>query len=380
MHISVLPNQCAYYCLFFIFGADFAKTEFRGIPRKPIDTTGGNLYILSAMAQQNTGTNKKSIIKAGLTLSVMTLASRIMGLLREMTKAAFLGTSGYADAFGIAFMIPNLFRRLFAENAISVAFIPTFKGYLEEDTNSETHAETQLFISSSLTLVSFLTAIITILGIAISPLIVPLFYTGETDAAFVAETIFLTRIMFPYLFVISAAAFLQGILNGSKIFAPSGFTPVLFNAIVIAVTYFLTPQLPNPHNLPQEAQATRAMSFGVLTGGCFQALFQWPFVKSTGWKTTLTGLKNAFTNPGTRKVVSLIVPTISGMAFADAGYQLKSEVLSEMADDGVFMHNAPRKNMNRLISKEQLDSLKQRNIIETVRSVMKGRFELKQEA
>ena len=279
------------------------------------------------MAQQNTGTNKKSIIKAGLTLSVMTLASRIMGLLREMTKAAFLGTSGYADAFGIAFMIPNLFRRLFAENAISVAFIPTFKGYLEEDTNSETHAETQLFISSSLTLVSFLTAVITVIGIAITPLIVPLFYSKGTDAAFVAETIFLTRIMFPYLFVISAAAFLQGILNGSKIFAPSGFTPVLFNAIVIAVTYFLTPQLPNPHNLPQEAQAARAMSFGVLTGGCFQALFQWPFVKSTGWKTTLTSLKNAFTNPGTRKVVALIVPTIIGMA----AYQLNDLVSSALA-------------------------------------------------
>ena len=298
-----------------------------GIPRKPIDTAGGNLYILSAMAQQNTGTNKKSIIKAGLTLSVMTLASRIMGLLREMTKAAFLGTSGYADAFGIAFMIPNLFRRLFAENAISVAFIPTFKGYLEEDTTPENHAGTQLFISSSLTLVSFLTAVITVIGIAITPLIVPLFYSKGTDAAFVAETIFLTRIMFPYLFVISAAAFLQGILNGSKIFAPSGFTPVLFNAIVIAVTYFLTPQLPNPHNLPQEAQAARAMSFGVLTGGCFQALFQWPFVKSTGWKTTLTGLKNAFTNPGTRKVVALIVPTIIGMA----AYQLNDLVSSALA-------------------------------------------------
>ena len=263
------------------------------------------MYIFPVMAQQNTGTNKKSIIKAGLTLSVMTLASRIMGLLREMTKAAFLGTSGYADAFGIAFMIPNLFRRLFAENAISVAFIPTFKGYLEEDTTPENHAATQLFISSSLTLVSFLTAVITVIGIAITPLIVPLFYSKGTDAAFVAETIFLTRIMFPYLFVIS----------------------VLFNAIVIAVTYFLTPQLPNPHNLPQEAQAARAMSFGVLTGGCFQALFQWPFVKSTGWKTTLTSLKNAFTNPGTRKVVALIVPTIIGMA----AYQLNDLVSSALA-------------------------------------------------
>ena len=215
------------------------------------------------MTEQSAGSGKKSIVKAGLMLSAMTLASRVMGLLREMTKAAFLGTSGYADAFGIAFMIPNLFRRLFAENAISVAFIPTFKGYLEDDINAEKHAETQIFISSSLTLVSFLTAAITAVGIVITPLIVPFFYNRGTEAAIVAETALLTRIMFPYLFVISAAAFLQGILNGSKIFAPSGFTPVLFNAIVIGVTYFLAPQLPNPHNLPQEAQAAHAMAFGV---------------------------------------------------------------------------------------------------------------------
>ena len=72
----------------------------------------------------------KSIVRSGLLLTLMTFASRIMGLIREMTKASFLGTGLYADCFSVAFMIPNLFRRLFAENAISVAFIPTFKDYL----------------------------------------------------------------------------------------------------------------------------------------------------------------------------------------------------------------------------------------------------------
>ena len=118
----------------------------------------------------------KSLLKSGLILSLMTFASRIMGLVREMTKAAFLGTSAYADAFGIAFMIPNLFRRLFAENSISVAFIPTFRGYLEEDNSEESHKSIQLFVSSTLTLVSFLTAIVTVLGIIITPLIIPFFY------------------------------------------------------------------------------------------------------------------------------------------------------------------------------------------------------------
>lgn len=269
----------------------------------------------------------KSLLKSGLVLSLMTFASRIMGLIREMTKAAFLGTSAYADAFGIAFMIPNLFRRLFAENAISVAFIPTFRGYLEEDNNEEKHAETQLFVSSTLTLVSFLTAVVTVIGILLSRFIVPFFFNGNTDEVILTEASLLTKIMFPYLFVISIAAFFQGILNGSNIFAPSGFTPVLFNGIVVLVTYMLTPILDNPNNLPQEALAARAMSFGVITGGCMQALFQWPFVKKTGWKTTLTGLKNAFTNPGTRKVIALIVPTIIGMA----AYQLNDLVSTALA-------------------------------------------------
>lgn len=269
----------------------------------------------------------KSLLKSGLVLSLMTFASRIMGLIREMTKAAFLGTSAYADAFGIAFMIPNLFRRLFAENAISVAFIPTFRGYLEEDNSEEKHAETQLFVSSTLTLVSFLTAVVTVIGILLSRFIVPFFFNGNTDEVILAEASLLTKIMFPYLFVISIAAFFQGILNGSNIFAPSGFTPVLFNGIVVLVTYMLTPILDNPNNLPQEALAARAMSFGVITGGCMQALFQWPFVKKTGWKTTLTGLKNAFTNPGTRKVIALIVPTIIGMA----AYQLNDLVSTALA-------------------------------------------------
>ena len=75
----------------------------------------------------------KSLASAGIKLSILTLGSRLLGLVREMTKASFLGTSGLADAFGVAFMIPNLFRRLFAENSISVAFIPTFKAYLEKN-------------------------------------------------------------------------------------------------------------------------------------------------------------------------------------------------------------------------------------------------------
>ena len=281
---------------------------------------------------------KKSIVKSGLVLSLMTFASRIMGLLREMTKASFLGTSMHADAFSTAFMIPNLFRRLFAENAISVAFIPTFKSYLEKDDSPENRNSTQEFLKATFTLVSFLTACVVVIGIIITPLLMPLFCKKPTDttAADYAmqlqawllkkdEITILTRIMFPYLFVISIAAFFQGILNGCKIFAPSGFTPVLFNAIVIISTYVLAPFTENP---------ARAMSIGVILGGCVQAFFQWPFVRKTGWKICFTSLKKTFSNPGTKKVISLVVPTIIGMA----AYQLNDVVstsLANRAGDGI---------------------------------------------
>ena len=274
---------------------------------------------------------KKSIVRSGLVLSLMTFASRIMGLIREMTKASFLGTGFYSDCFSVAFLIPNLLRRLFAENAITVAFIPTFKSYLEKGDDDNNRRETQDFITSTLTLVSFLTVCVVIIGIIITPLLMPIFCKKPADAgaANYAELVqywlnqkqeitYLTRIMFPYLFLISVAAFFQGVLNGCNIFAPSGFTPVLFNGIVILATYILAPHTQNP---------ARAMSIGVVSGGLVQALFQWPFIKQTGWKIRLTSLKKTFTNPGTRKVIALIVPTIIGMA----AYQLNDLVSTSMA-------------------------------------------------
>lgn len=282
--------------------------------------------------RQKKSNTKKSLLASGLSLSFFTLCSRILGLVREMTKASFLGTSKFADAFGIAFMIPNLLRRLFAENSISVAFIPTFRGYLEDSAtsgkDSDEFKKTKEFLNSTITLISFCTTVVVILGIAFSPLIIPLFL-DESDSVLTAEAVFLTRIMFPYLFVISLAAFFQGILNGVKIFSPSGFTPVLFNSIVIACTYIFTPLLTkNVADAELRAQmAARAMSFGVLIGGCVQAIFQLPFVIKTGWFCHFTSLKKAFKNPGTKKVIALVGPTVIGMA----AYQLNDVISTALA-------------------------------------------------
>lgn len=259
---------------------------------------------------------KKSLFASGVKLSFITLFSRILGVIREATKADFLGTTALADAFGIAFTIPNLFRRLFAENSVSVAFIPTFKEYLDNSNTEEGRKITQDFISASLTLVSFLTALVVIIGIIVAPFIVKVFTNAEGDI--IQETALLTRIMFPYLFVISVAALFQGILNGLKIFTPSGFTPILFNLCVIGGTYLLSPYTANP---------ARAMAIGVIVGGTIQALFQLPFVLKNNWKINFSSIKKAFTNPGTRKVMSLIGPTIIGMA----AYQLNDAVSIALA-------------------------------------------------
>ncbi|MBQ3799607.1 MAG: murein biosynthesis integral membrane protein MurJ, partial [Treponema sp.] len=268
----------------------------------------------------------KSLLTKGLSLSFLTLCSRILGLVREMTKAKFLGTSALGDAFGIAFQVPNFCRRLFAENSVSVAFIPTFKKYLvsQEEGNSGRTA-TQEFLNATFTLVSFFTASLVATGMIFSPLILRVFFPDESAGAF-GEAVVLTRIMFPYLVVISVAALFQGILNGHKLFSPSGFTPVLFNAIVIAMTYILAPRMATP---------ARAMAVGVIAGGSVQAAFQLPFVFRCGWHLSFTSLRKAFSNPGTRTVLRLIGPTVIGMA----AYQLNdivSSALATRAGEGVY--------------------------------------------
>jgi putative peptidoglycan lipid II flippase len=266
---------------------------------------------------------KGGLLGAGARLSLLTLASRILGLVREMTKAAFLGTTPLADAFGIAFMIPNLFRRLFAENSISVAFIPTFMAHLKEEGEGSTppkHQETLAFVSAVFTVVTFLTTLVVALGIAASPALAQLFAspTDPLAADTTRELALLTRLMFPYLLFISVAAFYQGILNTLKVFTPSGFTPILFNLFVIGGTYVLSPRLANP---------ARAMAVGVLVGGLVQAAFQFPFVRRLHWAVGFVGLRRAFTNPGLRTVLRRIAPTVVGMA----AYQLNDLVSTALA-------------------------------------------------
>lgn len=243
------------------------------------------------------------------------MVSRILGLVREMTKAAFLGTSALSDAFTVAFFIPNLLRRLFAENSISVAFVPTFRSCVDRESSERIRD----FLSSMLTVVSLATAVTVAAGIACTPFIIPFFGTVAD------ETVLLTRVMFPYLAVISVAAFFQGILNGVRVFSPSGFTPILFNLSVIGCTWFLSRAAGNP---------ARAMAFGVIAGGAAQAAFQIPFVLKQGFRFGFVSPKVAFSDPDTRRVLALIGPTVIGMAAYQVN-DLVSSILASNAGTGV---------------------------------------------
>jgi len=259
---------------------------------------------------------KKSLVRHGSALSLLTLFSRILGLLREMTKASLLGTSALSDAFSVAFMLPNLFRRLFAEGSISVAFIPTYKEYLLESNREKTRE----FLSCMFTFLTFFVTLMVMAGILAAPFLIRLFGVEEFD-----ETVLLTRIMFPFLGFISLAALFQGVLNSLYIFTPSGLAPILLNIVTILCAYGLSPFTKNP---------ARAMAIGILAGGFLEAAIQLPFVLKQGQTFFITGLKRAIANPGTRKVLRLISPTIIGMA----AYQLNdlvSTALAGRAGEGV---------------------------------------------
>ena len=255
-----------------------------------------------------------SLIRHGSTLSLLTLISRVLGLLREMTKARFLGTTALSDAFSVAFLLPNLFRRLFAEGSISVAFIPTFKEYLlEGEKEKEKQAETREFLSCMFTFLTFFVTLAVCAGILAAPLLVRIFGIEEFE-----ETVFLTRVMFPFLAFISIAALFQGVLNSLHIFTPSGLAPILLNIITILCTYILSPYTQNP---------ARAMAAGILIGGFTEAAIQLPFILKKGHTFFITGIKRAVNNPGTRKVLRLISPTIIGMA----AYQLNDLIATALA-------------------------------------------------
>src|SRR5574341_1761365 len=210
------------------------------------------------------------VAKAAGLIGLATLSSRILGFIRDMVLARLFGATPAADAFFVAYRIPNLLRELFAEGSMSSAFIPVFTEYQMCRTKRETW---ELASAMFTTLVTILTAV-TLLGVLASPGIVWLLAPGfHDDPAKLALTTLLTRIMFPYLLFISLAALAMGILNSVRAFAAPALSPVLFNVCIIAAAFLLSPLLSEP---------IIGVAIGVVIGGAAQFVMQVPGLRRRG--------------------------------------------------------------------------------------------------
>jgi len=231
----------------------------------------------------------------------MTLLSRVLGLARDIVIARFFASGFEADAFFVAFKIPNFMRRLFAEGAFSQAFVPV----LTEYKNKQPLEVTKAFVGAVAGTMGTFLFVFVLVGILFSPLVVTIFAAGFLDQPEKFNlTADLLRLTFPYIFLISMTALAGGILNTWKRFAAPAFTPVLLNVSLIGCVFYLTPYLDVP---------IQALGWGVLLAGSLQLLFQLPFLYRLGLLPTP---RWAWKDKGVKKVIKLMMPIILGSSVA----------------------------------------------------------------
>lgn len=262
-------------------------------------------------------TNRR-LMKSTFAVAFPTLISRILGYLRDMLQAYYLGTGRSADAFTMAYIIPNLLRRLTGEGAMTAAFVPVFTQLKKEKKREELWKFANTFFFD----LTFIMVLLTLLGIALSPVLVKVIAPGFKNIQGKWElTTLLTQIMFPYIFLISLAALAMAILNSFHKFFVPAFTPVLFNLSIITAAVFLARKLEEP---------AFVFAGGVVLGGVFQLGFQLPFLWRKGMRFTF-GL--SFTNPAVRKVAKLMVPGIFGVGIYQINFAI-SRWLASFLEEG----------------------------------------------
>lgn len=262
----------------------------------------------------------RTLLRSASLVTAITLLSRIFGYVRDQRIAFLLGTGVVADAYTIAYMIPNLLRRLVGEGAVSAAFIPIFSKYIARD-NREDGWE---FTNSLITFVTLVMTLVTVLGILFSPLLVRAIAYGFVESPGKLElTVLLNRIMFPYIFFISLSAMAMGILNSFHKFAAPAFAPVLLNLSIITVS-FLTPLFPS---------SELALAVGVVIGGIVQVVVQIPQLLRTGWKFRP---QLNLADPAVRKAGRLMVPVVAGAGVAQLNFVV-GRMFASFLGDGPLM-------------------------------------------
>jgi len=235
------------------------------------------------------------LLKSTAVVSFMTLLSRISGLVRDVVFARFFGADGNTDAFFVAFKIPNLLRRQFAEGAFSQAFVPVFTEYKTKREHDEVK-QLAAGVAGTLGVILFF---VTVIGVLAAPILVVIFAPGWTGGDSRYDlTAEMLRFTFPYILFISLTALAGGILNSYGQFAIPSITPILLNICMIGAAVWLSPLMEKP---------IIALAIGVLIAGIVQLVFQFPFLfrlRLFSWP------RWAWQDPGVQKVRTLMIPAL----------------------------------------------------------------------
>lgn len=244
-----------------------------------------------------------NLLRALATVSGMTLLSRILGFVRDFVIAHAFGAGLATDAFFVAFKLPNLLRRLFAEGAFSQAFVPI----LGEYKNRRGEVETKRLVDHVASFLALTVLVVTLLGMSAAAVVVWISAPGFTsDPEKFELTVTLTRITFPYIFFMSLTALAAGVLNTWSRFALPAFTPVLLNVAMIGMALFATPWF---------AQPIHALAWAVFLGGALQLMLQIPGLVGIGMLPRLSlNLKAAWQDEGVRRILKLMAPAVIGVS------------------------------------------------------------------
>ena len=242
-----------------------------------------------------------NLLKALATVSGLTLVSRILAFMRDVLIARIFGAGMATDAFFVAFKLPNLLRRMFAEGAFSQAFVPIFGEYK----NRRAQAETKLLVDHVTTMLASILFLVTLVGIVAAPILVYISAPGFVkNAAQFELTVQLLQITSPYIFFISLVAVAAGILNTHNKFWVPAFAPVLLNICFIVAALWFAPYFDPP---------ILVLAWAVFVAGIVQLGFQIPFLKKIGM---LPSLRFSLHDEGMWRVIKQMGPAVFGVSIA----------------------------------------------------------------
>ncbi|MDH4180803.1 MAG: murein biosynthesis integral membrane protein MurJ [Betaproteobacteria bacterium] len=258
-----------------------------------------------------------NLLRALSTVSGMTLASRITGLVRESLKAVLFGAGSDMDAFEAAFRLPNILRRMFAEGAFSQAFVPILAEYRRQRGAEETRA----LVGKVGTLLAVALLVVSVAGVLAAPWLVYLLAAGFAKTPGKVElTAELIRIVFPYILFVSLVSLAGGVLNVHRRFAIPAFTPVLLNLAVIAAAIWLAPHVDPP---------VLALAWGVAAGGVAQLALQ---IRPLAKLAMLPRPSFAWRDPGVSRVLLAMGPALLGVSAAQISVLLNTQWAAWLGD------------------------------------------------